>query len=52
MTELNLLRGIQNIGGGLFITNQSNGNSMIIAPLDDGMGAILFQNVKVIWQNL
>ena len=52
-TQLNLLRGIQNIGGGTFSSPTTlNGNSMLSAPLNDGMGAILSQNVKVILQNL
>lgn len=52
-TQLNLLKGIQNIGGGTFSTPTTlNGNSMLSAPLNDGMGAILSQNVTAILQNL
>ncbi|TRW75687.1 LPXTG cell wall anchor domain-containing protein [Lactococcus lactis] len=52
-TQLNLLKGIQNIGGGTFTSPTTlNGNSMLSAPLNDGMGAILSQNVTAILQNL
>lgn len=52
-TQLNLLKGIQNIGGGTFSSPTTlNGNSMLSAPLNDGMGAILSQNVTAILQNL
>ena len=52
-TQLNLLKGIQNIGGGTFTSATTlNGNSMLSAPLNDGMGAILAQNVRTILENL
>ncbi|AWN65956.1 cell wall anchor protein [Lactococcus lactis subsp. lactis] len=52
-TQLNLLKGIQNIGGGTFTSPTTlNGNSMLSAPLNDGIGAILSQNVTAILQNL
>lgn len=52
-TQLNLLKGIQNIGGGTFTSPTTlNGNSMLSTPLNDGMGAILSQNVTAILQNL
>ncbi|MCT1195344.1 cell wall anchor protein, partial [Lactococcus lactis] len=52
-TQLNLLKGIQNIGGGTFSSPTTlNGNSMLSTPLNDGMGAILSQNVTAILQNL
>ncbi|WP_333493644.1 adhesive domain-containing protein, partial [Lactococcus lactis] len=52
--QLNLLRGIQDIGGGTFTstTTLSNGNALLSAPLDDGVGHILSLNVKTILQNL
>ena len=52
-TQLNLLKGIQNIGGGTFTSATTlNGNSVLSAPLNDGMGAILAQNVRTILENL
>ena len=52
--QLNLLRGIQDIGGGTFTstTTLSNENALLSAPLDDGVGHILSLNVKTILQNL
>ena len=52
-TQLNLLKGSQNIGGGTFTSATTlNGNSVLSAPLNDGMGAILAQNVRTILENL
>ena len=52
--QLNLLRGIQDIGGATFTstTTLSNENALLSAPLDDGVGHILSLNVKTILQNL
>ena len=52
-TQLNLLKGSQNIRGGTFTSATTlNGNSVLSAPLNDGMGAILAQNVRTILENL
>ena len=52
-TQLNLLKGSQNIGGGTFTSATTlNANSVLSAPLNDGMGAILAQNVRTILENL